>query len=150
MEQKRKVVPPVYFLMSLIAMTGLHFLLPIARVVPAPWSYAGGGIVVLGIALTALAAGSFKRAGTPVVPFERSTAMVTTGLYRITRNPMYLGLLLALIGAAVLFGTLSPYVPIPIFVWIIETRFIRGEERFLEELFGAPYLAYKSKVRRWI
>jgi protein-S-isoprenylcysteine O-methyltransferase Ste14 len=150
MEQKRKIIPPVYFLLTLIAMTGLNFLAPIARVVPAPWSYAGGAIILLGIALAAVAAGSFKRAGTPVVPFEISTALVTTGLYRITRNPMYLGLVLALVGVAVLLGTLTPFFPIPVFVWIIQARFIRGEERFLEELFGAEYLAYKSKVRRWI
>jgi protein-S-isoprenylcysteine O-methyltransferase Ste14 len=110
----------------------------------------GGALVVLGIALTAIAAGSFRRAGTPVVPFEISTALVTTGLYRLTRNPMYLGLALALVGVAVLLGTLSPFLPIPVFVWIIQAQFIRGEERFLEEIFGAGYLAYKSRVRRWI
>jgi protein-S-isoprenylcysteine O-methyltransferase Ste14 len=150
MEQKRKIIPPVYFLLSLIAMAGLHFLAPIARVIPQPWSYVGGALVVLGIALTAIAAGSFRRAGTPVVPFEISTALVTTGLYRLTRNPMYLGLALALVGVAVLIGTLSPFLPIPVFVWIIQAQFIRGEERFLEEIFGAGYLAYKSRVRRWI
>jgi protein-S-isoprenylcysteine O-methyltransferase Ste14 len=150
MEQKRKIIPPVYFLLSLIVMTGLHLLVPIVRVVPTPWSYAGSSMVALGIALGAFAAGSFRRAGTPVVPFERSTALVIGGLYRMTRNPMYLGLLLALIGVAVLLGTLSPFFPIPFFVWLIQTQFVRGEERFLEELFGAQYLAYKSKVRRWI
>ena len=150
MEQKRKILPPVYLLLTLTVMLGLHFLAPVARVIAAPWSYLGAGLIVIGIALSAIAAGAFKRAGTPVVPFERSTALVTDGLYRVTRNPMYLGLLIALIGAAVLLGTLSPVLPIPVFVWIIQTRFIRGEERFLEELFGAEYVAYKSKVRRWV
>ena len=149
MEQKRRIIPPVHFLLSLIAMTGLHFLAPVARIVKAPWSYAGGVVVVLGLALTAIAAGSFKRAGTPVVPFEPSTALVTSGLYRITRNPMYLGLVLALVGVAILLGTLTPFLPIPVFLWVIESQFIRGEERFLEELFGAEYLVYKRSVRRW-
>jgi protein-S-isoprenylcysteine O-methyltransferase Ste14 len=150
MEQKRKILPPVYLLLSLVVMTALHFFAPIARVIPAPWSFVGDVLIVVGIAITAIAAVSFKRAGTPVVPFERSTLVVTGGLYRLTRNPMYLGLLVALIGAAVLFGTVSAFLPIPVFVWIIQTRFIRGEERFLEELFGEQYLAYKKKVRRWI
>lgn len=93
---------------------------------------------------------AFNKAGTPVVPFERSTALVVTGFYRWTRNPMYLGLVLILLGAAMLLGTLSAFLPIPVFVWIIQTRFIRGEERFLEDIFGNEYLAYKSKVRRWL
>jgi protein-S-isoprenylcysteine O-methyltransferase Ste14 len=150
MEQKRKIIPPVYFLLSLLAMTALHFWLPIARIVPVPWSYGGGILLILGIALAAIASGLFKRAGTPVIPFEPSTALVTSGPYRFTRNPMYLGLVLILVGAATLFGTLGAFLPIPVFVWIIQTRFIVGEEHFLEEIFGEQYLAYKGRVRRWL
>ena len=51
---------------------------------------------------------------------------------------------------ALLMGTLSPWLPIPVFVWILQANFIQGEERFLEELFGQDYLAYKSRVRRWL
>jgi protein-S-isoprenylcysteine O-methyltransferase Ste14 len=150
MEHKRKIIPPVWLLITLVVMTGLHFILPIKRIIPAPWSYLGAGLIVLGIAMAASGSVLFKRAGTPVIPFEPSTALVTNGLYRFTRNPMYLGLVVSLIGAAVLFGTLSPFIPIPIFIWIIRTQFIRAEERFLEEIFGAEYLAYKSRVRRWL
>ncbi len=150
MEQKRKIVPPVYLLLTLLLMTGLHFLAPIVRIVPTPWSYLGAILVVAGIFLSATGAASFKRAGTPVIPFEPSTALVTHGLYRVTRNPMYLGMFMVIAGAAVLFGTLSAFIPIPLFVWIIQANFIRGEERFLEGIFGAAYLAYKQKVRRWI
>jgi protein-S-isoprenylcysteine O-methyltransferase Ste14 len=150
MEQKRKIVPPIYLLFTLIVMTGLHFWLPIARIIGPPYSYAGAVLIVLGIAISATAAGAFARAGTPVIPFEPSTTLVTGGLFRITRNPMYLGMIIALLGAAVVFGTASPFLPIPIFVWIIQTRFIEGEERFLEEIFGAQYLEYKGRVRRWL
>jgi protein-S-isoprenylcysteine O-methyltransferase Ste14 len=150
MEQKRKILPPVWLLIILIVMTGLNYFVPIARIIPAPWSYGGAALIVIGIALAAIGAGTFRRAGTPVIPFEPSTALVTSGIYRVTRNPMYLGLVISLLGAAVLFGTLSPFFPIPVFIWIIETRFIRGEERFLEEIFGADYLAYKRRVRRWL
>ena len=150
MEQKRKIIPPVYFLLSLLAMTALHFWLPIARIVPVPWSYGGVVLVILGIALAVIASGLFKRAGTPVIPFEPSTALVTSGPYRFTRNPMYLGLVLIHLGAAAFCGTLGAFLPIPVFVWIIQTRFIVGEERFLEEIFGEQYLAYKGRVRRWL
>jgi len=150
MEQKRKIVPPVYLLASLLAMAGLHFWFPIVRIIPAPWSYLGGILLALGIGVSVTAATSFRRAGTPVIPFERSTVVVTGGLFRVTRNPMYLGMVIGLSGAAILFGTLSAFFPIPVFVWIIQARFIRGEERFLEELFGEQYVAYKRSVRRWL
>jgi protein-S-isoprenylcysteine O-methyltransferase Ste14 len=150
MEQKRKIVPPIYLLLSLIVMTVLHFWYPIARIIEPPYSYAGVVLVVLGIAITATAARGFAKAGTPIIPFELSTALVTSGLYRITRNPMYLGMVVALLGAAVLFGSLTPFLPIPVFVWLIQKRFIEAEERFLEEIFGAQYLAYRNRVRRWL
>lgn len=131
-------------------MWALHVWLPIARIVPVPWSYGGAVLVILGLALAAIGSSLFRRAGTPVVPFERSTVLVTNGPYRFTRNPMYLGLVLILLGVAALFGTLGAFLPIPVFVWIIHTRFIVGEERFLEEIFGEQYLAYKARVRRWL
>jgi protein-S-isoprenylcysteine O-methyltransferase Ste14 len=115
-----------------------------------PLSFIGIALIVGGIAMSANAAGKFRKAGTPVVPFERSTALVTTGLYRFTRNPMYLGLVTVLIGVAIVCGTVGPLIPIPMFVWIITQRFIVGEERFLQEIFGERYLAYKKSVRKWL
>jgi protein-S-isoprenylcysteine O-methyltransferase Ste14 len=150
MEQKRKVLPPVYFLLTLLSMAALHWTLPLARIIPAPLSYLGAPLIVAGMVLLGHAFRGFMKAGTPVIPFERSTVLVTTGSYRFTRNPMYLGMVLILIGVALLLGTSSPWLPIPFFLWIIQANFITGEERFLEELFGPQYLAYKRRVRRWL
>lgn len=150
MEQKRRIVPPIYFLLALFAMWALHRLLPLARLIEPPLSYSGGLLVVIGIAISVVASHSFARVGTPVIPFERSTVLVESGLFRHTRNPMYLGLVMALIGVALLLGSASPWLPVVIFVWIIHTQFIIGEERFLEEIFGEQYLAYKRRVRRWL
>jgi protein-S-isoprenylcysteine O-methyltransferase Ste14 len=63
---------------------------------------------------------------------------------------MYLGIVIVLLGVAVMFGTVGASLPIPFFVWVIQTRFIVGEENFLEELFGEQFLAYKRRVRRWL
>lgn len=147
---KRRIVPPVYFLAALLAMTALHVWLPAANFVQPPLSYIGIAFIVAGLSIAGAAAASFAKAGTPVVPFETSTTIVTTGLYRFTRNPMYLGMILVLLGVALLFGTVTPLLPIPLFVWVIRSRFVLPEEAFLEELFGAEYLAYKSRVRRWL
>jgi protein-S-isoprenylcysteine O-methyltransferase Ste14 len=150
MEQKRKILPPVWLLLGLVLASALHYFMPIVRLVSPPWSYAGAILIVVGILMSAVGARSFRKAGTPVVPFEQSTALVDGGLYRFTRNPMYLGLTICLLGAGVLFGTLGALLPVPLFVWLIQSRFIVGEERFLEEIFGEQYLAYKRRVRRWL
>lgn len=150
MEPKRKILPPVHLLWALAAIAAAHRYLPIVLLLETPHRYAGALPVVVGIAITATAAGAFRRAGTPVVPFERSTALVTGGLYRFTRNPMYLGMTLLLVGVAMLWGSLGAFLPIPLFVAVVTVRFIRGEERFLEDLFGDDYRAYKRRVRRWI
>jgi protein-S-isoprenylcysteine O-methyltransferase Ste14 len=150
MERKRRIVPPVYLLLTLLAMAAMHFFLPIVRVIAAPYTRLGWVFVAVGVAIAAVAAGAFRRAGTPVIPFEPSTALVTSGLYRVTRNPMYLGMVVLLIGVAILLGSLTAFLPVPVFAWIIQKWFIEGEERFLEEIFGENYLAFKRNVRRWL
>ena len=150
MTEKPRILPPVYFFAALLVMAALHFGLPITRIIPTPFRYVGLLPLVAGIVSTLWAAIFFGKVGTPVKPFETSTVLVTTGLYRFTRNPMYLGLVLALAGAAILFGTLSPLLVIPIFIWHIRRRFILREEVFLEKLFGQAYRSYKANVRRWL
>ena len=150
MEQKRKIVPPVYLALSLLAMWALDSWLPIME-----WSFQGLNIIgwvliVLGVGITIWSAGLFGKAETPLVPFEKTTAIVTTGPYKFTRNPMYLGMVLLLTGAAFNFASLSSLLPVLVFAAIIHYNFILGEERFLEELFGDEYLAYKKTVRRWV
>lgn len=149
MEQKRRIIPPLWLLLALLSMAALDYFLPIARILSPPWSFLGILLLAIGVGIAGHSALTFNKVGTPVVPFEPSTALVTGGMYRITRNPMYLGMVIALLGAAMLFGSVSAFLPIPIFVWIIK-GFIEGEERFLEEIFGQEYVLYKSRVRRWL
>jgi protein-S-isoprenylcysteine O-methyltransferase Ste14 len=150
MEQKRRIIPPVYLVLALIAMAVLHFWWPIRTLVPGPYNWLGVVLVAAGIGLALSASRLFERAGTPVVPFEQSTVLVVNGAYRYTRNPMYLGLVFILLGVWIVCGTLSPGLPVIAFVWVIQSNFIRGEERFLESIFGEQYLRYKERVRRWI
>jgi protein-S-isoprenylcysteine O-methyltransferase Ste14 len=145
----RRVLPPVWMVIALLATYVLDRWLPIVEIVPWPWILAGVPLIVLGIAMSASSAGAFRRAGTPVIPFETSTTLVLRGWYRVTRNPMYLGLALALAGVGLLQGSLGALLPLPAFIAILHIRFILGEERFLEGIFGEEYRAYKSRVRRW-
>ncbi len=145
-----KLKPPVYVLMALIAMACLHYFVPISRYLSSPFSYVGLVPLIVGVGIAFTAVRAFARAGTPLVPFETSTVVVKTGLYRLTRNPMYLGMVLALVGVALLLGSVASLAPIPVFAWFIGRYFIRPEEVFLEGLFGAEYLEYKAQVRRWL
>ncbi len=150
MEYKGKPYPPIYFFLTLMVMIALHYLTPIYQLFSTPLRYVGVPFVVGGICVVAVAASAFSRVGTPIVPFEKSTVVVSGGLFRFSRNPMYLGMVMALVGVALLLGSAVAFVPIPIFVCLIQYQFISREEKFLEELFGEEYLKYKGKVRQWL
>lgn len=109
-------------------------------------------IAVLGVALAANAAFHFKRANTTIDPTKpnESTALVTSGVYRFTRNPMYLGLLLVLIGWIVFLGNPFATVMLVVFIAYITQFQIRPEEQVMALKFGEVYSNYCRNVRRWI
>jgi protein-S-isoprenylcysteine O-methyltransferase Ste14 len=143
-------LPPTYFLMALVLMALLHYAIPLAQILVAPYRYAGFVIMALGIALGLWALQHFRRVRTGIIPFSPATALVTSGPYRFTRNPMYLGMAGTLLGAALFMGSLTPFIVIPAFMAVIAERFIAPEEAMLERNFGHAYLAFKAKVRRWL
>jgi protein-S-isoprenylcysteine O-methyltransferase Ste14 len=131
-------------------MFGLHFLLPVARVVYPPCSYLGGLFIVLGVVLNVVASNALSGAQTAVKPLGEPTQLLEGGLFRLSRNPIYLGMVLFLAGVAGMLGTISPVAVIPAFAWLIQRRFIVAEEATLEERFGDAYRDYKRRVRRWL
>ena len=146
----RLLVPPVYFLVALLLMVFFHRVAPWAHILDAPYRYAGIILAGLALGLIAWAATLFRRAGTHIRPFMPSSALVVAGPYKLTRNPMYLGMAGILLGAAVFMGSLTPFVVIPAFMALIAERFIIPEEAKLEAAFGRDYLDYKARVRRWL
>jgi len=140
----------VYFLVALLLMVFFHRVAPWAQILAAPYRYAGIVLAAGALCLIAWAALLFRRAGTNIRPFTPSTALVVAGPYKLTRNPMYLGMAGILLGAAVFMGSLTPFVVIPAFMALIAERFIIPEEAKLEEAFGREYLDYKAGVRRWL
>jgi protein-S-isoprenylcysteine O-methyltransferase Ste14 len=111
---------------------------------------AGVLVFCLGGASALAAEVSFKRAGTAVLPTRPTTAIVDTGIYRYTRNPMYLGMSLALLGIGLALNQLWFLLALPAAVFAVTKLAIEREEAYLAEKFGANYLAYKAKVRRWL
>lgn len=148
--KSKRVLPPTYLLLSITTMVLFHFLIPVSDTAPYPWNLVGILPLLIGIYLNLMADAAFKREQTTVKPFEKSTALVVTGVFQVSRHPMYLGMVLILLGIAMLLGTLTPLFVVVIFGILIEAVFIRTEERMLEEQFGPTWLAYKKKVRRWV
>jgi protein-S-isoprenylcysteine O-methyltransferase Ste14 len=143
-------LPPTYFTVALAAMAALHLLFPAGRWIAFPWRWLGLAPAGVGAVLNGVTSRQFDRRATTVKPFQRSEALLTDGAFRWSRNPMYLGMLLVLLGAGVLLGTAPPLVVPPLFVWAVTRRFIGPEERMLEERFGREFDEYRRRVRRWI
>lgn len=145
----RRVNPPHYFLMAIVAMFALAWPTGTA-LLASPWHYIGIVVLAFGIAMAVAASRQFAAVGTNIVPLTPSSALVTSGAFALTRNPMYLGMVLALIGTALLLNRPLPWL-VPIgFAVLLYLRFIRHEEALMAQTFGDAYLEYKQRVRRWI
>jgi protein-S-isoprenylcysteine O-methyltransferase Ste14 len=109
-------------------------------------------LLCLGLSIAVSGVVAFRRARTTLNPIKASSAsaLVNSGVYRFTRNPMYLGLLLALFAWAVLLANPLALLVLPVYVWYINRFQIIPEERVLATLFGTEYSAYKGSVRRWL
>lgn len=121
------------------------FALPARRIGALTLSLAGVGIALLGVI-------SFRRARTTLNPLhpEAASTLVGSGVYRFTRNPMYLGLLLVLLGWAVFLANALAFVFPAVYVPLMNRLQILPEEKALAEKFGAGFADYQSKVRRWL
>jgi protein-S-isoprenylcysteine O-methyltransferase Ste14 len=146
----KKVLPPTYLLVAIVFLLVLHFLSPVYKFVPVPWNILGVIPLACGIALNLVADRAFHQAQTTVKPFEKSAALVTTGVFRISRNPMYLGYVLILIGVALIVRSLTPYAVVLVFAILMDRVFIQVEEQMLEKQFGQAWREYTQQVRRWI
>jgi protein-S-isoprenylcysteine O-methyltransferase Ste14 len=147
------ILPPFVYLAGLVVGYAIQFVLPIP-IVPPVFDVAIRllGVVVLLAAgwLAAMTASAFQRASTPLNPHVPSKALTFEGPFRFSRNPMYLGMALALAGLAMIGNALWPLLALIPAIWWMQTQVIAKEEAYLEAKFGAPYLAFKQRVRRWI
>jgi protein-S-isoprenylcysteine O-methyltransferase Ste14 len=145
-----KIIPPIYLFSAIAIMVLLHFLLPGTKVLALPWNLLGVIPLVFGIIINLSADKSFKKHETTVKPLEKSDRLITTGVFKISRHPMYLGFVLILLGIAMLMGFFTPYIVILVFAIFMDMLFIRYEEKKLENTFGEAWLQYRKKTGRWI
>ena len=134
-----------------VSMWALNRYYPVLAVIPEAWRGYGRFVSMLAAITPAAAFYQFHRAHTTFNPFrpETAAALVTSGVFGLTRNPMYLGLSMLLIGWAIKLGTLSPFVAALLFVPLIQYVQIRPEERALRLRFGTDYDRYCQGVNRW-
>jgi len=141
--------PPVWLLVSLVSVWSLGQLLPLplfgALGRGLGVSLAGAGLALMGFAVLEM-----QRARTTVIPHRVPAALVTRGVFRFTRNPIYLGDLLVLLAAVFYLDAIAGIVLVPVFVKIIENRFILAEETRMQAAFGETYTKWTTKVRRWV
>lgn len=147
-----RVPPPLLFVATFLLGVGIQRLVP----VPVPASLeatlqaAGAVVLALGIVLAPVNAVLFLLRGTTLNPARAPTRLFTGGLYRCSRNPMYIGLLLVYAGVALLHAQAWALLLIGVPVALVDRVYIPFEERKLAETFGAPYLSYCRRVRRWL
>jgi protein-S-isoprenylcysteine O-methyltransferase Ste14 len=145
-----KIIPPLVYLAGIVIGFFANIWMPI-KVVPTLVGWTVGGILIFcGAALTGSAVLNFKDAGTTVRPDRAASTLVIAGPHKITRNPMYLGLALLYLGITIADQSIWALILLPVVLAIILRRAIESEEAFLEKRFGADYVSYKEKVRRWI
>lgn len=141
--------PPVWLLAFLALAWAQAALVPLP--LAGPWiETAGAAIALAGAALMAAALPAFLTARTTVIPHREPAALITGGIYRLTRNPIYLGDLLILAGLVLRAQAWPSLVLVPLFVLVMNRRFIEPEEARLRAAFGPAYTAWAANTRRWI
>jgi protein-S-isoprenylcysteine O-methyltransferase Ste14 len=143
--------PPLAWALAVLAGLALEWLAPLPFLptdLPAGWL--GAMVFVLALALFAWAIVTMTRAGSTVPTNRPTTTIVESGPYRFTRNPIYLGMFLGLIGLAIAFDTLWLLLTLVPFALVIRYGVVAREEAYLERKFGDVYKGYRLRVRRWL
>ena len=145
------IPPPIAWALAILAGLGVGWLYPLQFVPTSiPRAWVGGGVFALGLALAIWAMVTIRRAGTQFDINKPTTTIVVNGPYRLTRNPIYIGMLLGQTGIAIGFDNLWVLGMLAPFYLVIRHGVVAREEAYLERKFGAVYLGYKSRVRRWV
>ncbi|WP_240670331.1 methyltransferase family protein [Actinoplanes solisilvae] len=144
------VPPPLYYVAGFVAGLLLHAAAPLPLGGRPGTIVAGAVVAALGVVLTAGGVRAVIRHRTTIVPHHPVAALVTTGAYRLSRNPMYAGLALLYVGGALLAGSWWPLVLLPLALAAVRYLVIGPEERYLAERFGEEYDRYRAGVRRWL
>lgn len=147
---KKIFLPDDWFFILLALSILFHFVFPTKRIIPHPANFTGILIFAIGIAITLSVNFLLLRSDTSIKPFDSPRLLVTSGLFKFSRNPLYLGMVIAHFGVNIFIGSISPFIFSILFIIIIDRYYIPIEEENLERNFNKEFNEYKKKVRRWI
>lgn len=144
-----KIGPPNLYKAFILLMLIIRAL-PLKPIIGFPWNLSGLPLLFFGIYVAVMTKKLFKKSKTPISPNASPTQLHQNGFYKFTRNPMYLGIVIGLVGIALLTTRVINLVFPLIYFFIMDKLFIIKEEANLEKEFGRQFLDYKRKTRRWI
>ena len=147
------VQPPILFLGTFVAGCLLELILPLGPGLAGGTArpiWIGLGLAVIAVGIAAKAVSQFTEAGTSVPVDQPTDALVTDGLYAVSRNPIYIALIVFYVGLSIALTTGWALLFLPVAISVLRKGVIEREETFLEEEFGETYLAYKKRVPRWL
>ena len=145
-----KIHPPVLLLIHMLATFVLNWLSPLPFAFPKVLEWTGYVLVFAGLGLAVSAVNQFTKVHTTLDPHGSVSAVVTSGPYRFSRNPIYLGFVFILIGLPLALGNYWGVMLSPLLMVLLYQLVIKHEEAYLEKKFGDVYTSYKSRVRRWL
>ncbi|NOX40410.1 MAG: isoprenylcysteine carboxylmethyltransferase family protein [Alphaproteobacteria bacterium] len=143
-------MPPVWLLVFLAAVWGQARAFNPANYSGSPSYFVGWFLILLGLGVATVSIAMFRRHKTTVIPKNVPTTMITSGPYRYSRNPIYLADAMILLGFIILKGSVLGLITLPIFMLVIQSRFIHGEEAGLAAEFPDQFKAFCGSTRRWI
>ena len=146
----RRIHPPILLLANILAAFLLNRVLPLPIDFPEVLIWIGYALILVGVGLGFSAARQFIQEHTTLDPHGSVTKIVTSGPYRLSRNPIYLGFVFVLIGSGFVFGTYWGLILTPVLMALLNWLVIQHEEAYLKKKFGETYISYTSRVRRWL
>ncbi|MEE3165013.1 MAG: isoprenylcysteine carboxylmethyltransferase family protein [Pseudomonadota bacterium] len=145
-----KLYPPHFLLISVIVMLAIWYVFSSSNPKNIFLMSTGWVLIVSGLTCNVIAANQFIKAKTSIIPLTESSFLVKKGIFRFSRNPMYTGMTIFLVGLGVILNNFYNIAVISGFFLLIRNKFVMKEEELLKETFGEEYLSYIKEVRRWI
>lgn len=146
---RQNLTPDACFVISIALSIFFNAIFPVIKLIPYPYSLSGILLIAIGILLVYTTNLMLLKKKTSTKPFGSPVVLITTGPFQWSRNPIYLGMTIALFGVATVLGSLSALIFPILFAFLMDLLIIPVEEQHLEKQFGNKYLAYKATVRRW-
>ena len=145
-----RINPPNYFMVFIIIIILSHFIFPIKEIIFYPNNLIGILFIGLGIYLNLWVWNVFRKINTTIKTHDKPKKLVTYGAFKISRNPLYLGMILILLGESFLLGSLITFIFPILYILLLNNVTIPFEEDNMGKKFGKKYLDYKKMVRKWL